>query len=133
MTTDKVTAELKPCPFCGNSASLVSGGPGNHYVRCFVCQASSDDASRERTVELWNRRALEPSPKAAPIEELVNYWPSKDETREAMARALYEHWVAENIEDDWAGWERLGDKETWLSRADAALAALPIPAPDGDT
>lgn len=47
----------------------------------------------------------------------------RPDAEERAARALYEHWVAENIEDDWAGWEMLGDKETWRSRAKAAIAA----------
>ncbi len=43
---------------------------------------------------------------------------------ERVARALYEHWVSESVEDDWVGWERLRDKETWRGRALAAIAAL---------
>lgn len=51
-------------------------------------------------------------------------------SREEIARTLYEHWVAE-VElqgGEMAPWERLGDKETWLSRADAVLALSTPPA-----
>jgi hypothetical protein len=33
------------------------GGPGNYYVRCDNCAASSDDRLKDTAVELWNRRA----------------------------------------------------------------------------
>ena len=47
-----------------------------------------------------------------------------DETLiERMARALYEDWVNEDFANEYAGWELLGDKSTWLSRAQAALAS----------
>ena len=47
-----------------------------------------------------------------------------DANVERVARALYEHWVAENFNEEWASWDRLGDKETWRDRARAAIAAL---------
>ena len=61
------------------------------------------------------RRLAHAAPKVAGVEE--------------AARALYEHWIAENIEDDWMGWERLPGKETWRSRARAALSAAAPSAP----
>lgn len=56
--TDKISNErLLPCPFCGLSdAHLINGGPGNHYVRCDHCLASTDDGSKERAIAAWNRR-----------------------------------------------------------------------------
>jgi hypothetical protein len=49
-----------------------------------------------------------------------------DEPREAIARALYEHWVAEDFGNDYCDWARLPDKQTWLERADAVLAVPAI-------
>lgn len=49
-------SKFLPCPFCGSDARLIEGGPGNAYVQCTGCKASTDDRSRERAVELWNRR-----------------------------------------------------------------------------
>ena len=65
--------------------------------------------------ELLRLAALPPATDEAKPSEAV---------RERVARGLYEHWIAENLEDDWAGWERLGDKATWFSRADAVIAAM---------
>jgi hypothetical protein len=48
---------LMPCPFCGGDARLISGGPGNHFVKCDGCGASSDDRSIEGAAGVWNRRA----------------------------------------------------------------------------
>jgi hypothetical protein len=56
-----VKLEALPCPFCGGYAHTVSGGPGNHFVRCSVCRASSDDMSRDRAIAAWNRRAALPA------------------------------------------------------------------------
>ncbi len=46
---------------------------------------------------------------------------------EAIARALYQDWVDENPLSDFAPWEKLGDKLTWLNRATAALRAMETP------
>jgi hypothetical protein len=42
--------------------------------------------------------------------------------RERVAKALYEHWVAEDFANEYAPWEHLADKATWLERADAVVA-----------
>lgn len=57
---------LLGCPFCGGNPTLINGGPGNCYVRCTKCKASSNDVSRDRATELWNTRAL--STPNAPVE-----------------------------------------------------------------
>jgi len=55
-------SELLPCPFCGGEPSLTSGGPGNHYIRCMVCNAATDDTWKAEAIASWNRRAaLKPS------------------------------------------------------------------------
>lgn len=46
-----------------------------------------------------------------------------DEVVERVARALYEHWCDEQIVEC-APWAALGDKESWLDRARAALKAI---------
>ncbi|WP_313349367.1 Lar family restriction alleviation protein [Paracoccus sp. (in: a-proteobacteria)] len=58
---DLVAVNLLPCPFCGENAKIISGGPGNFFVQCQRCAASTDDGSQERAVECWNRRALSPA------------------------------------------------------------------------
>jgi hypothetical protein len=50
------TEALALCPFCGWEAHIVSGGPGNHFVQCKGCRATSDDMSMERAIAAWNRR-----------------------------------------------------------------------------
>lgn len=57
---------LAPCPFCGGKPTLINGGPGNCYVRCTKCKASSNDVSRDLATELWNTRIL--STPNAPVE-----------------------------------------------------------------
>lgn len=46
---------------------------------------------------------------------------------EKIARALYEDWVNEHPDIEFAPWENLGDKLTWIDRAGAALRALEVP------
>lgn len=49
---------LEPCPFCGSRCvTLHSGGPGNYFVRCDDCFASSNDVHKDHAVALWNTRA----------------------------------------------------------------------------
>lgn len=48
--------QLKPCPFCGGAALLMHGGPGNNFVGCTQCKATTDDGSKERAIAAWNRR-----------------------------------------------------------------------------
>jgi Lar family restriction alleviation protein len=62
--------QLKPCPFCGTSASMStmpegSGSDGSMYVECdnSLCRASSaliyplKDSVEHLLIERWNRRA----------------------------------------------------------------------------
>lgn len=55
--------ELKPCPFCGNSASwctMAEEGSLIAVVGCDTCPASIDcegEYALESAVDLWNRRA----------------------------------------------------------------------------
>lgn len=52
---------LAPCPFCGGEASMRNGGPGCFFVQCDLCNATSDDGSRDRAIAVWNSRAALPS------------------------------------------------------------------------
>lgn len=80
-------ADLKPCPFCGGDADLVCAGPGNWYARCRVCVAATDDGSKERAVERWNKRTEPPT-----IRDLRerSVRARKDEA-EACAKMLVQH------------------------------------------
>ena len=55
--------ELKPCPFCGSEAQIISCGK-EWYVECsrnpFVCYCKPWTGyidTKEYAIELWNRRA----------------------------------------------------------------------------
>lgn len=48
---------LEPCPFCGSRCvTFLTGGPGNWWVQCDDCRASTDDVGHDRALELWNCR-----------------------------------------------------------------------------
>jgi Lar family restriction alleviation protein len=51
--------ELKPCPFCGGEAKLISEYANAHYVECKNCWASvwRSCPTHEEAIEVWNRRA----------------------------------------------------------------------------
>lgn len=53
-------SDLKPCPFCGGTAKMLCGGPGNWFAQCETCKASSNDVGHDHAVELWNARHAEP-------------------------------------------------------------------------
>jgi hypothetical protein len=44
--------------------------------------------------------------------------------REAVARALYEHWCAEDFNTEYCAWGMLAGKDQWLERADAILPLI---------
>lgn len=54
ITSDK---RLKPCPFCGGKAMLVSDIRDN-CVRCMKCGASGGCVhySKSEAIEMWNKR-----------------------------------------------------------------------------
>ena len=49
---------------------MTSGGPGNHYIRCMVCNAATDDTWKAEAIAAWTRRAaLKPSGDAGEMVE----------------------------------------------------------------
>lgn len=61
-------SELKPCPFCGGKAELVTGAP-EYWVRCLTCGAGTDTtASSKRATDNWNRRKSPDGYQLVPIE-----------------------------------------------------------------
>jgi Lar family restriction alleviation protein len=52
---DKI--ELKPCPFCGGKAEMVSDFDDEHYVYCSGCKGGwKTMETPEEAAEAWNRR-----------------------------------------------------------------------------
>lgn len=58
--------ELKPCPFCGGEAKLISyhasmwiDNPTDSFVKCKDCGATTIHyfPTEEKAIEAWNRRA----------------------------------------------------------------------------
>lgn len=55
--------KLKPCPFCGSEAKLISSGSRN-YVLCSnedecLCSMTCPVGTQEEAVQIWNRRAID--------------------------------------------------------------------------
>lgn len=55
--------ELKPCPFCGSEARIVTNYVGSVYIRCtniYKCGVRQEGWDMEEdAIEAWNRRAGE--------------------------------------------------------------------------
>ena len=53
-----MTDKLKPCPFCGWTATVRSYGAEAWYVICDGCNVRKGlYPSREKAIYLWNKRA----------------------------------------------------------------------------
>ena len=50
-------SDLKPCPFCGGDAIVVTDAP-EIYIKCRVCHATNDQETGHQ-VEAWNQRIKE--------------------------------------------------------------------------
>lgn len=53
-------AELKPCPFCGGEAEIISGFGGKYTVQCEKggCMANIMWCpDKDSAIKAWNRRA----------------------------------------------------------------------------
>lgn len=55
-------AELKPCPFCGNSAYThisykIHSRKVRYVTKCTKCNANMEYRSEKAAIEAWNRRA----------------------------------------------------------------------------
>ena len=54
---EKMSEELKPCPFCGGNAILAEiNGTDDYYVVCEVCCACTDFYPKEKAIKAWNSR-----------------------------------------------------------------------------
>lgn len=98
--TELTTAlELLPCPFCGWEAEVVSGGPGNHFIQCKGCRATSDDRHLDRAIAAWNRREAATALSEAKAENerlrevlkpFANMLPDSYSTKDALQARLQE-------------------------------------------
>ena len=56
---------LKPCPFCGSRAELVTPNPDTDARSCFVactnpkCRIATRVQRKDKMIEAWNRRVKE--------------------------------------------------------------------------
>jgi len=56
-------SELKPCPFCGEKATMCQWGIGKDYfVSCTLCGVGilEEDLTEIEATEMWNTRAIDP-------------------------------------------------------------------------
>jgi len=65
--TQEIT--LLPCPFCGGEAELITGAP-EIFVRCISDNCLPGRNFIETAVSDWNRRAINPTTVAVPVEVL---------------------------------------------------------------
>lgn len=62
---DKTSYELKPCPFCGNDASVYRMRDGGYFAGCSaasdtcICGAGVIRDTKEHAVTAWNRRVTD--------------------------------------------------------------------------
>ena len=63
MGSEKMTEELKPCPFCNSKALVVGKDDNGLYVQCLDCDAQlyhfMDKYDEQKLVDIWNRRVKE--------------------------------------------------------------------------
>lgn len=113
MRSDRPTADLKPCPFCGSDSVVWS--EEYRRVRCNSCFMGTTqrrgepraDGEREKEIARWNRRAL--SSEAAP--------PWTDQELEAAAmRAAKELYPEGDGHWNRAAWLRVVLRELRASR-----------------
>jgi Lar family restriction alleviation protein len=52
--------ELKPCPFCGGDAMLITPPFSRPYVACLDNFCSGPKETPDKAVAAWNRRAGDP-------------------------------------------------------------------------
>lgn len=53
---EKPKKELKPCPFCGEKATIGFDFDW-HYVYCINCHAEIKSSCKAEALEAWNKRA----------------------------------------------------------------------------
>ena len=108
-------SELKPCAHCGSAAEMLGAGPGNYFVQCTACHASSDDGSRERAVPAWNTRADPTQARVAELEARV--------ARLKSALAIYAETFCE-FSTDFEGCGKLDDNTCSGCLARSTLGGL---------
>ena len=56
----RISAKLKPCPFCGEKAYLATYYPGTEreyfVIECSGCGVQTLPDTRQNLVEIWNTR-----------------------------------------------------------------------------
>ena len=99
--------QLKPCPFCGMPAVMHndSGIDTLYYVSCSCCAACSNQGTKEKAIEAWNRRAYEDKLREnlLKIIDAMKFIPlDEDEQgpKGILIRVVAELWPEEDEDDD---------------------------------
>ena len=96
-----MSEELRPCPFCGGAAKVMSHAPFNYWVRCKDCE---DDCFLEN-VQLKDIQLMAAAPEML---ELLR------ETKHALLVIYHQLW-ARNM-GDFGAQEQADKIDTFLSR-----------------
>jgi hypothetical protein len=97
--------ELLPCPFCGWEAEVVSGGPGNHFIQCKGCRATSDDRHLDSAIAAWNRREAATALSEAENERLREALTPSGDTKTAYMGEF--SFNIEDYDEDGMEWARV--------------------------
>ena len=83
--------ELKPCPICGSTDTVLNSsgmtGTGTSYVACLSCNTEGpyfDEDQEEKAIKAWNTRVLDPALTA------------QQTLREALEQAI--HWLEDGAD-----------------------------------
>lgn len=54
----RMSKELRPCPFCGLQARIRKINDKHYAVTCIMNCAGTKITTKEKAIEIWNKRAI---------------------------------------------------------------------------